>query len=194
MPSATSTNMPYLTDYRHCLTSPSDLLCSFGGAFPVTKPLPFIIPQSFPLLYPHIPPVRANPLSRIGHSLRRDFLCKGTACVRSSSTASLTVSGYNGSLPQIKDGLSAPTSLQGIAGRAVFCSYTRRLGIPFHPVHCLLVLSVLLPLSVLHKNHSPTRSRKSFKKREKKQINKPKDNEQVRFYQARQPPLLARPR
>ena len=122
-----------------------------------------IVPQSFPLLSPHILPVRANPLSRIGHSLRRDFLCKDTACVRSSSTASLTVSGCNGSLPQIEDGLSAPASLQGKAGQAGFCSYTRRLGIPSYPVHCLLALSVLFPLSVLHKNHSPTRSRKSFK-------------------------------
>ena len=110
-----------------------------------------------------IPLYTASPLSRIGHSLRRDFLCKGTACARSSSTASLTVPGYYGSLPQIEDGLSAPASLQGKAGQAGFCSYTRRLGIPSYPVHCLLALSVLFPLSVLHKNHSPTRSRKSFK-------------------------------
>ena len=109
----------------------------------------------FTLLIPYIFPVRAILLLRIGHSLRRDFLCKGTACVRSSSTASLTVPGYYGSLPQIEDGLSAPASLQGKAGQSGFCSYTRRLGIPFHPVHCLLALSVLYPLSVLHKNHSP---------------------------------------
>lgn len=107
------------------------------------------------------------PLSRIDNSLRRDFLCKGTACVSGRQVPlSLTVSGYYGSLPQIEDGLSAPVSLQYKAGRTGFCPYTRRLGIPFHPVHCLLALSVLFPLSVLHKNHSPTRSRKSFKKRE----------------------------
>ena len=72
---------------------------------------------------------------------------------------SLTVPGYYGSLPQIEDGLLAPVSLQDKASRTGFCSYTRRLGIPFHPVHCLLALSVLFPLSILHKNHSPTRSR-----------------------------------
>lgn len=77
---------------------------------------------------------------------------------------SLTVSGYYGSLPQIEDGLSAPVSLQYKAGRAGFCPYTRRLGIPFHPVHCLLALSVLFPLSILHKNHPPTRSRRASRK------------------------------
>lgn len=91
-------------------------------------------------------------------SSERFFLCEDTACVRSSSTAPLTVPGYYGSLPQIEDWLSVPASLQGKAGQAGFCSYIRRLGIPFHPVHCLLALSVLFPLSVLHKNHSPTRS------------------------------------
>ena len=58
---------------------------------------------------------------------------------------SLTVPGYYGSLPQIEDGLLAPVSLQYKAGRAGFCPYTRLLGIPFHPVHCLLALSVLFP-------------------------------------------------
>ena len=105
----------------------------FTEAIPLFNPS-FITLSSFPLLFPYILPIRVIPLLRIGHSLRGDFLCKGTACVRSSSTASLTVSGCNGSLPQIEDGLSAPTSLQGKAGRAGFCSYIRRLGIPFHPV------------------------------------------------------------
>lgn len=47
-------------------------------------------------------------------------------------------------------------------------STNRRFGYSALSCHCLLVLFVLCSLSVLHKNHSPTRSRKSFDKRENK--------------------------
>ena len=71
-------------------------------------------------------------------------------------------------MQRYSDGRSPSTAVLAVPGSSRQPSAIIDLGIPLYPVHCLLVLFVLCSLSVLYKNHSPTRSRKSFDKRENK--------------------------
>ena len=83
-------------------------------------------------------------LPHIGSSCRRDFICKGTASGQPSSTAALTV----------PDPSRQPSANQRFG-----------YSVPFRSLFtCLIVLS---SLSILHKNHSPTRSRKASRKGKK---------------------------
>ena len=71
-------------------------------------------------------------------------------------------------MQRYSDGRSPSTAVLTAPGSSRQPSTNRRFGYSALSCHCLLVLFVLCSLSVLHKNHSPTRSRKSFDKRENK--------------------------
>nr|ABP57354.1 hypothetical protein bst099 [Bacteroides uniformis] len=71
-------------------------------------------------------------------------------------------------MQRYSDGRSPSTAVLTAPGSSRQPSTNRRFGYSALSCHCLLVLFVLCSLSVLHKNHSPTRSRKSFDKRDNK--------------------------
>ncbi len=135
--------------------------CSQTASFYTTTIFPFFIPSYTPC--PGNSLIAHRPFSSGRFSMQRYSVCPVVKHRFANGSRILRQPSAN------RRWASSPASLQGIAGRAWLCSYIRRLGIPSYPVHCLLALSVLFPLSVLHKNHTPTRSRKSFKKREKQE-------------------------
>ena len=97
--------------------------------------------------------------------LFRDFLCKGTACIRSSSTAFANGFGYYGSLPQIEDGLSAPSRC---STKPVEPGFALTLG---GWVFRFILYTVYLPYPSFFRCQScikiiPDEKPKSFKKRE----------------------------
>ncbi len=93
------------------------------------------------------------------------FICKGTAPVWPPRTASLTASGFCRQPSQIKDSLSASSSLQG---RAYLRLLLHSSDWVFRKIRCCLLVFPYSCHCLIRITNRPDKKPKSFKKKGKK--------------------------